>query len=62
MESRRQTNTPFFKAWKLDDWMTNYYTKDSAVYSKVDIVVDNDPKVVARFERSGHKAKLIDKL
>lgn len=55
-------NTTLFEAWKLDDWITNYYTKDSAVYSKVDIVVDNDQKVVNRFKRTGHKATLINKL
>jgi hypothetical protein len=38
------------KQWTLDDWIKDYYIKDSMIYSKVDFVIDPDPKFVNRFQ------------
>lgn len=50
------------RKWTLDDWIMDYYQKDSSVYPRVDILVDNDPKVVERFKRAGRDANLVEKV
>lgn len=55
-------NTQMFDKWVIDDWIVDYYKKDSSVYSKVDFVVDSDPKLVERFEKSGIKGNVLTKL
>jgi len=39
--------------WALDDWIADYYLKDSAIYAKVDAVIDCNEQVVAKFKRRG---------
>jgi len=56
------TTTDPNREWTLDDWIQDYKSKDSTVYSKVDILADPDPKVVDRFKRQGIEAHLIEKL
>lgn len=41
------------KQWTIDDWIADYYKKDSSVYSKVDAIIDNDEKIVERFKKKG---------
>lgn len=48
--------------WTLDDWVVDYYKKDSSVYPRVDILVDNDEKMVNRFKRAGREANLVEKV
>ena len=50
------------KPWTLDDWIVDYYKKDSSVYSKVDFLIDPNPKLVQRFERIGIPGTIIEKL
>jgi hypothetical protein len=50
------------KKWTLDDWVIDYFNKDSSVYSKVDFVIDSDPKIVERFAKIGIKGNIINKL
>lgn len=39
--------------WSLDDWVADYYIKDSAVYGKVDAIIDCSERVVEKFKRRG---------
>lgn len=50
------------KPWRLSDWIVGYHVKDSAVYEKIDFLVDNDPRLVEKFTRAGRKATLIEKV
>jgi len=50
------------RKWTLDDWIIDYYQKDSSVYPRVDILVDNDPKIVNRFKRAGREANLVERV
>lgn len=53
---------PPTRGWRLSDWIVSYEKKDSSIYPKVDFLVDNDEKLVARFKRVGRKANLISKV
>ena len=46
----------------LSGWIIDYYKKDSAIYAKVDILVDNDSKIVNRFIRAGKEAHLVERI
>ena len=46
----------------LDDWIISYEKKDSALYPKVDFLIDNDQKLVNRFIEAGRTANLITKV
>lgn len=48
--------------WALDDWIQDYLVKDSTNYQKVDMIIDNDPKVVARFVNQGLFAQYLEKI
>lgn len=48
--------------WNLDDWIVDYYQKDSSVYPRVDILVDNDERLVNRFKRAGREANLVERV
>lgn len=48
--------------WTLDDWIAGYYHKDSSVYPKVDVVIDNNKDTVNRFIRAGRTANFIEKV
>lgn len=50
------------RTWCLSDWIVSYENKDSNIYPKVDILVDNDNKLVERFKRAGRKAHLVAKV
>lgn len=50
------------KQWTLDDWIVDYYKKDSSVYSKVDFIIDPNSKIVERFSRIGIPGNVIEKL
>lgn len=50
------------KPWKLADWIIGYHAKDSAIYEKVDYLVDCDKRLVDRFIRAGRKATFIEKV
>lgn len=41
------------RTWTLDDWIAEYYIKDSSVYQKVDAIIDTNEKMVERFRRKG---------
>ena len=41
------------RQWVLDDWIADYYVKDSAVYQKVDAIVDCEDRIVEKFKRRG---------
>lgn len=51
-----------YKNWTLDDWIVDYYKKDSSVYSKVDFIIDPNPKIVERFSRIGIEGNVIEHL
>jgi hypothetical protein len=51
-----------FRDWLLDDWIQDYLAKESNNYQKVDVLVDNDPKVVARFLRNGIPSQYIESI
>lgn len=55
-------NIRLFEEWNLDDWIIDYYKKDSSIYPKVDFVIDPDQKVVDRFARNGVNGNVVDKL
>ena len=72
-EISEETNTPLWKigfylsmkedkVWTLDDWIKDYYKKDSSVYPKADFVIDPDEKFVNRFQTSGRDGNCIEKL
>lgn len=46
----------------LSDWIIDYYKKDSSIYGKVDIIIDNDHKIIDRFLRANKEAYLIEKV
>lgn len=50
------------KQWTLDDWIANYFKKDTSIYSKVDFIIDSNEKLVKRFEKIGIPGNIIDKL
>lgn len=43
----------------LDDWIVDYYKKDSSSYQKADIVIDPDQKFVDRFIKIGLEGNCI---
>lgn len=47
------------KEWTLDDWIVDYYKKDSSIYPKVDFIIDPNPRVVERFKRIGIDGNVI---
>jgi hypothetical protein len=50
------------KPWVLDDWIIGYHFKDSAIYEKVDILIDNDKILVDRFKRANRSAHYVEKV
>jgi hypothetical protein len=50
------------KIWTLNDWIKDYYKKDSAIYSKVDFIIDSDKKLIDRFKSAGIDGNLIEKI
>ena len=50
------------KVWTLDDWIKDYYKKDSSIYPKVDFVIDPDQKLVDRFQTAGLDGNCIEKI
>jgi hypothetical protein len=50
------------KEWTLDDWIKDYVKKDSAIYSKVDFIIDPDKKIVDRFKSRGIDGNCIEKI
>jgi len=50
------------KKWTLDDWIVDYYKKDSSIYPKVDFIIDPDEKIVDRFKRISINGTVIEKL
>lgn len=50
------------KKWTLDDWIVDYYKKDSSVYPKVDFIIDPNPRVVERFATIGIPGNVIENL
>jgi hypothetical protein len=50
------------KQWTLDDWIVDYYKKDSSVYPKVDFIIDPNQKVVDRFAKIGIKGNVLENL
>jgi len=50
------------RVWTIDDWVVDYYKKDSSVYPKVDIVVDPSQTIVDKFKRSEKEAYRVEKI
>lgn len=50
------------KQWNLDDWIADYFKKDTSMYSKVDFIIDPSEKMVKRFEKIGIPGNVIEKL
>lgn len=50
------------KPWLLSDWIMDYYQKDSSVYPKVDLVIDNRIELVEKFKKRGVPGNWIEKL
>ena len=50
------------KIWTLDDWIKDYYKKDSSIYPKADFVIDPDIKFVDRFHFAGVDGNCIEKI
>ena len=48
------------KTWTLDDWIVDYFKKDSSIYPKVDFIIDPNPKVVERFKQIGIPGNVIE--
>lgn len=44
----------------LDNWIVDYYQKDSSIYDKVDIVIDPDKSFVNRFINRGKEGNVIE--
>ncbi len=55
-------STDINKIWTLDDWIKDYYPKDSSIYPKVDFLIDNDKKFLLKFSNKGIKGTFIEKL
>ena len=55
-------NTPIVESVSLDDWILDYYHKDSTVYEKADIVVEPDPNTARRFTIGGYITNFIEKI
>lgn len=50
------------KSWSLDDWIKDYLVKDSAIYSKVDYIIDPDQRLVDRFKARGLEGNCIESI
>lgn len=50
------------RQWVLDDWIADYYIKDSSIYQKADAIVDCDEKFVDRFKRRGIPGNVLQPL
>lgn len=50
------------RQWVLDDWIADYYLKDSSVYQKVDAVVDCEERIVTKFKRRGIPGNVLQPL
>lgn len=50
------------RVWVLDDWIADYYLKDSSVYQKVDAIVDINDRMVERFRRRGIPGNVMEPL
>ena len=50
------------RQWTLDDWIADYYYKDSSVFQKVDAIIDCDERIVERFKRRGITGSVIKPL
>jgi len=50
------------RQWNLDDWIADYYVKDSAVFQKVDAIVDVNERTVERFNRRGIPGNVLEPL
>lgn len=72
-EISEKTNTPLWKLgfylstninkiWTLDDWIKDYYKKDSSVYQKADFVIDPDQRFVDKFQIAGLNGNCIEKI
>jgi hypothetical protein len=50
------------KVGSLDDWIFDYHQKDSMIFSKVDFVIDPNPKFVDRFQIRGGDGNVIERI
>ncbi len=50
------------KQWTLDDWIADYYVKDSSVFKKADAVVDCSQRIIDRFSRFGIPGNVLEPL
>lgn len=50
------------RPWLLSDWIVGYHPKDSSIYEKIDVLVDNDQRLVDKFKRAGRKANFVEKV
>jgi len=50
------------RMWTLDDWISDYFPKDSSIYDKIDILIDNNQKIVDRFKNRGIESHFIQKV
>jgi hypothetical protein len=50
------------KLWTLDDWIKNYYKKDSSIYQKADFIIDPDQKFVDKFRSAGVEGNCLEKI
>lgn len=50
------------KSWVLDDWVADYYIKDSSAYQKADIVIDCDEKIIEKFRKNGIPGNVIESI
>lgn len=55
-------SSPPDKQWTLDDWIADYYKKDSSVYAKVDAVIDNNLRMVDRFKSKGIEGNFLESI
>lgn len=50
------------KSWVLDDWVVDYFVKDSSVYAKVDMVIDPEQRFVDKFKRANIEGNVIQRI
>ena len=50
------------KEWTLKDYILDYYKKDSAIYPKVDVIIDPDPSLVERFKKIGIHGHVLERV
>lgn len=50
------------KTWTLDDFIKDYFVKDSSMYPKADFVIDPNSRFVERFQLKGLDGNCIEKI